>query len=213
MIALAEVEVQTRLQYVLLAGELALAQDDAATAWAHLSHVIADDFRSNPGRSLPIYAEAARALARLRADAATEVDVDDAEKRLRASAARPTRAGRRPVSGPRWSTPSSAAPSRTGDDVAAWQRALERRRGASGAGRPLPAVEARDGSARGRSAVGVGHRPGADHRGRQHARGRADHRRRRAPSPSVPGCRSAGRRDVTRPAQSSSPHGSSRCST
>ncbi len=124
MIALAEVEVQTRLQYVLLAGELALAQDDAATAWVHLSHVISDDFRSNPGRSLPIYAEAARALGRLRADADSGVDVDDAEKRLRqaleADSSWPT-AGQ-------WAAVVDAelgGPSRTGDDVAAWQRALD----------------------------------------------------------------------------------------
>lgn len=123
MAALAEVEVQTRLQHVLLAGELALAQGDAAAAWGHLSHVISDDFRSNPGRSLPIYAEAARALARLRADGDAEVDIDDAEKRLRRGLERdsfwPTHGG--------WAAVLDAelgGPSRTGDGVAEWQLAL-----------------------------------------------------------------------------------------
>jgi ATP/maltotriose-dependent transcriptional regulator MalT len=124
MIALAEVEVQTRLQYVLLASELALAQGDAVTAWSHLAHVVSDDFRSNPGRSLPIYAEAARTLGRLRADANTEVDVDEAEKRLREALESdsfwPTAR--------QWTAVIDAelgGPSRTGDDVVQWQRALD----------------------------------------------------------------------------------------
>ena len=85
-------------------------------------------------RRLPLAARAARSrstprpLARWPVCARTrdtEVDVDDAEKRLRASAARPTRSGRRRLSGPPWSTPSSADRPRTGDDAAAWQRALD----------------------------------------------------------------------------------------
>jgi tetratricopeptide (TPR) repeat protein len=124
MMALSEVEVQTRLQYVLLAGEVALAQDDAATAWSHLSHVISDDFRSNPGRSLPIYAEAARALSRLRAGADIEVDLDDAEKRLRAALDADSSW---PTAG-QWAAVFDAelgGPTRTGDDIGQWQRALD----------------------------------------------------------------------------------------
>jgi ATP/maltotriose-dependent transcriptional regulator MalT len=124
MIALAEVEVQTRLQFVRLAGELALAQDDATTAWHHLSYVLSDDFRSLPGYSLPIYAEAARALARLRAAADTQIDVDDAEKRLRsaldADSFWPT--------APQWTAVHDAelgGPSRIGDGVPEWEHALE----------------------------------------------------------------------------------------
>jgi DNA-binding CsgD family transcriptional regulator len=124
MIALAEVEVQTRLQFVRLAAELALARDDGRTAWSHLSLVISDDFRSLPGYSVPIYAEAARALARLRGAADTEVDVDDAEKRLRvafdADSFWPT--------APQWAAVFDAelgGPSRTGDGVPEWEQALE----------------------------------------------------------------------------------------
>jgi DNA-binding CsgD family transcriptional regulator len=126
MIALAEVEVQTRLHFVRLAGELALAQDDVATAWDHLSFVISDDFRSLPGYSLPIYAEAARALARLRADPdpVPGLAVDDAEKQLReallADSFWPT--------APHWTAVLDAelgGPSRAGDGVADWQYALD----------------------------------------------------------------------------------------
>ena len=125
MMALADVEVQTRLQHLQLAGEMALAQDDATAAWGHLSHVISDDFQSLPGRSLPIYAEAARALARLRADGDTRVDIDDAENRLRkalgADAFWPT--------ADQWAAVVDAelgGPSRAGDGVAEWERALSR---------------------------------------------------------------------------------------
>ncbi|WP_188110483.1 helix-turn-helix transcriptional regulator [Aeromicrobium ginsengisoli] len=124
MVALAEVEVQTRLQYVRLAGELALAQDDAAAAWGHLSHVISAEFRSLPGHSVVIYAEAARALARLRADGSTEVDVDDAEKRLREA----IDADSFWPNSHHWHAVVDAelgGPTRTGDGVAEWQRALE----------------------------------------------------------------------------------------
>jgi ATP/maltotriose-dependent transcriptional regulator MalT len=124
MIALAEVEVQTRLQFVRLAGELALAQDDAPMAWDHLSFVLSDDFRSLPGYSLPIYAEAARALARLRAVPDSGVDVDDAEQRLRSrlqvDSFWPTAAS--------WSSVFEAelgGPARTGEGVAEWERAVE----------------------------------------------------------------------------------------
>jgi len=125
MIALAEVEVQTRLQYVRLAGELALSQGDAATAWSHLSQVIEDDFHSQPGHALLIYAQAARALARLRADGDTHVDLDDAEKRLRA---RLQTDSFWPTTG-QWAAVVDAelgGPSHAGDGPAEWQHALER---------------------------------------------------------------------------------------
>lgn len=124
MVALAEVEVQTRLQFVRLAGELALAQGDPETAWSHLSLVIADDFHSLPGYSLPIYAEAAQALARLRADPGTEVDTDDAEKRLRAA----LEADSFWPTAVQWAAVFDAelgGPSRMGDGAPEWQRALE----------------------------------------------------------------------------------------
>ncbi|GAA3511199.1 helix-turn-helix transcriptional regulator [Aeromicrobium panaciterrae] len=124
LLALAEVEVQSRLEYVRVAGELALARDDVPAAWGHLSHVISEEFHSLPGHSVMIYAQAARALARLRADSATEVDVDDAEKRLRerirADAFWPTAAP--------WAAVADAelgGTARTGDGVAEWERALE----------------------------------------------------------------------------------------
>lgn len=125
MIALSEVEIQTRLQYIRLAGELALSLDDASTAWEHLSQVIADDFRSQPGHALPIYALAARAMARLRADRVTGVDLDDAERRLRA---RLETDSFWPTAG-QWAAVIDAelgGPSRAGDDPAEWQRALDR---------------------------------------------------------------------------------------
>ena len=124
MIALSEVEIQTRMQYTRLAGELALAQGDAATAWAHLAQVIADDFHSQPGHVLSIYAQTARALALMRAGDDTEVDVADAERRLRkrleADSFWPT-AGH-------WTAVIDAelgGPTRTGDGAEEWQRALE----------------------------------------------------------------------------------------
>ena len=124
MVALAEVEIQTRLQYVRLAGELALSRGDAATAWSHLARVIAPDFHSQPGHALVIYAQVARALARLRDAGDADVDLEDAEARLRArldaDAFWPTAA--------HWSAVVDAelgGPSRTGDGVTEWQRALE----------------------------------------------------------------------------------------
>ncbi len=88
MLELAEVEMQTRLQYLGLAADLALAGGDAARAWGHVSYIVSDFFRSLPGYDLPILALAARTIAALRADAALnkdvlDLDTEEAEKQLR----------------------------------------------------------------------------------------------------------------------------------
>lgn len=83
LLELAEVELQTRLQFIGLASELALAQGDAARSWQHVSYLVSDSLRSLPGYDIPILATAARTLARLRADPSVDLDVDKVEMQLR----------------------------------------------------------------------------------------------------------------------------------
>jgi len=123
MLALAEVEVQTRLQYIGLATELALARGDVASAWGHVAYLVSDYFHSLPGYDLPILANAARTLAALRVDNIIGVDIDEAEKQLRrvleTDAFWPTSA--------QWAALFDAevgGADRTGTDAAAWSRAL-----------------------------------------------------------------------------------------
>lgn len=83
MLDLAEVEMQTRLQYIGLAADLALAMGDPARAWSHVSYLVSDFFRSLPGYDLPILVHAARTIAALRADNVLDLDTQSVEKQLR----------------------------------------------------------------------------------------------------------------------------------
>lgn len=83
MVALAEVEVQTRLQYIGLAAEIDLIRGDLGAAWAHVSYLVSDSFRSLPGYDLPIIVTAGRILAALRSDNVIDLDTDKAEHQLR----------------------------------------------------------------------------------------------------------------------------------
>ncbi|PFG34048.1 helix-turn-helix transcriptional regulator [Sanguibacter antarcticus] len=142
MTTVSEVEIQTRLGVMQVAGEMFLARDDLPSAWAHVNEPALEDRSPTPGYDLPLLALAARVVARVRASGTADPgrpatpggpagvpwapsDLDAHEERLRRRLAEmatwPTYA--------MWTALLDAelgGPGGTGNDPDAWDEAIRR---------------------------------------------------------------------------------------